>query len=272
MVVSGTREWAAHSENVMSGCSHNCAYCYAHAMAVRFGRLHEGGWSVEVPNPAALARRVSRKTGTVMYPTTHDLTPGNSDVTVPHLLRLLRAGNSVLVVSKPHAAVIDRITTECAEHRAQVLFRFSMGTAREKTLAFFEPGAPTFSERLDCILLARERGWRVSVSMEPLLEPDEDRVVELVELLAEAGAEEVWIGKLNRARMIMPRNGRWSEADRRAVEVIHTSQADARVLSLYRRLAGNPVVRWKESIKAVVGLSAPTDAAEGEEWAHSPPR
>jgi DNA repair photolyase len=262
--VTGTREWAKFSLNVVNGCPHGCLYCYAHCMAARFGRVPAGGWTEEVPRKPPTRKTYS---GTVMFPTTHDLTPTNLHHTLPVLRRLLENGNRVLVVSKPHLEVITKICEDLDEYRSQVLFRFSIGSAREKTLAFFEPGAPTFEERLTCLKYAHTMGWRCSVSMEPLLEPDEDRVVELVELLADAGAEEVWIGKLNRARINMGQNGTWNERSAAAVKVIHESQTDARILSLGRRLDSNTAVRWKESFKAVLGVELKTDASEGEAWA-----
>jgi DNA repair photolyase len=236
-------------------------------MAARFARVPEGGWACEQVRSAAVAGKVGRKSGTIMFPTTHDLTPENMGVTVPHLRRLLEAGNQVLVVSKPHIQVIDRITSELAAYRSKVLFRFTVGTSRDEVLGFLEPGAPTFSERMACIILAVSRGWRVSVSMEPLLEVNEDRVVAIVEVLQAAGVEEVWIGKLNRAQGTMKHNGRWDDAHRAMVASIQASQSDDRIRSLHARLGGNPVVRWKESIKAVVGMELKTDASEGEAWA-----
>lgn len=37
--ISGTKEWAAHNLNIVQGCGHRCRYCYARAMAHRFGRI-----------------------------------------------------------------------------------------------------------------------------------------------------------------------------------------------------------------------------------------
>ena len=44
----------------------------------------------------------------------------------------------------------------------------------------------------------------------------------------------------------------------RAVELTD-SQSDARVLALYERLKGHDGVRWKDSIKRVVGLDQPSE-------------
>jgi len=262
--VTGTREWAKFSLNVVNGCPHGCLYCYANCMAARFNRLSAGGWTDETMREPPKRKTYS---GTVMFPTTHDLTPTNIHHTLPVLRRLLENGNQVLVVSKPHIDVIDRITTELDAFKSQVLFRFSIGSGRDKTLAFFEPGAPKFEERMNSLALAVARGWRVSVSMEPLLEPNENQVVALVEILQAAGAEEVWIGKLNRAKVNMTHNGHWNDRSAAAVKVIQDSQTEDRIRSLGARLAGNPVVRWKESFKAALGVELMTDASEGEAWA-----
>ena len=37
----GVEEWAKHSANCFYGCSHDCQYCYAKSMAVRFKRCNK---------------------------------------------------------------------------------------------------------------------------------------------------------------------------------------------------------------------------------------
>ena len=43
----GTREWATKTVNCCTGCSHDCRYCYARGMAVRFKRMNPGDWHRE---------------------------------------------------------------------------------------------------------------------------------------------------------------------------------------------------------------------------------
>ena len=43
--VSGTKEWASHNVNCYNGCCHNCLYCYARWMALRFGRMTAEQWA-----------------------------------------------------------------------------------------------------------------------------------------------------------------------------------------------------------------------------------
>jgi DNA repair photolyase len=32
----GTKEWAEKNENLISGCSHDCKYCYAKSTAIQY--------------------------------------------------------------------------------------------------------------------------------------------------------------------------------------------------------------------------------------------
>jgi len=259
--VSGTKEWAAHNVNCMRGCPHDCKFCYAHANAARFKRPEADNWAEEVPNPVALKKKFGKKTGAIMFPTTHDLTPGNIEYTLPMLLKMLKAGNDVLVVSKPHLDVIEKICDECEEYKAQILFRFTIGSSSDETLRAWEPGAPNIMERLKSLGHAHKLGFRTSVSMEPLLETNEDEIVALVEILAPLVTDSIWIGKMNRPVERMRRNGYWVEqADKDMAEALIASQSDECILALYERLKDYPRIKWKESIKKVVGIEIPTES------------
>ena len=37
-IVKGTLEWACRTFNICLGCKHDCWYCYAKSIAIRFGR------------------------------------------------------------------------------------------------------------------------------------------------------------------------------------------------------------------------------------------
>jgi len=37
--VLGTEEWADENENLINGCSHDCKYCYAKAIAIQYKRV-----------------------------------------------------------------------------------------------------------------------------------------------------------------------------------------------------------------------------------------
>jgi hypothetical protein len=62
----------------------------------------------------------------------------------------------------------------------------------------------------------------------------------------------IWLGKMNR---IERRVACESIEMQREVDRIEQGQSDARIFQLYQELRTNPQVRWKESIKEVVGLA-----------------
>jgi len=259
--VSGTREWASSSVNVMLGCEHDCRYCYARSSARRFGRVEPGQWADEVVQPKLLRKGFAKREGTVMFPTTHDITPDNLEHTGVILGRLLAKGNDVLVVSKPHLSVVTDLCQRFAEYKDQILFRFTIGSNYDRTLALWEPGAPTFSERLGALKHAYEQGFKTSVSMEPMLDLGEDYIVNTFRYVEPFVTDAVWLGKMNKATERLKRNGFGKDITlMRAAEALVASQCDERIQLLYDRLKDEPKVKWKESIKAVVGIEIPTEA------------
>ena len=66
----------------------------------------------------------------------------------------------------------------------------------------------------------------------------------------------IWLGKMNR---IEERVTVESEAMERAVKRLADGQSDHHILRIYNELRDIDKVRWKESIKAVVGLELPSE-------------
>lgn len=262
---TGTAEWAASNVNVISGCAHNCAYCYAKSQAIRFGRKTPAGWPEEEVNEKALARGYGKRKGTVMFPTTHDLTQRNIHTCVPVLLKLLQAGNKVLVVTKPDPVVIRSLCKYVLDYRIpkdQVLFRFTIGSSQTQTLKLWEPGAPSYEERLYALMWAFKHGWQTSVSMEPLLERHWWCVVEQVLAMEPYVTDAIWVGKMNHPTARVVGNFPKGEMPLRIAAELHRlveSQTDKRISELYTLLKDRRVVRWKESIKRVVGLEVATE-------------
>jgi DNA repair photolyase len=234
-------------------------------MAARFDRVPEGGWQNENVNEKAVAKGRGRMKGTVMFPTCHDLTTENAGNTLAVLGNLLAAGNNVLVVSKPRVVPIVRLLGDFARFKKNLLLRFTIGSGDSDTLSFWEPSASLFAERLICLARAHGAGFQTSVSMEPLLETDEDKVVALVSELAPYVTESIWIGKLNKGEARLRANGHAIPENLEALAHLEASQSDERIRSLVARLHGHPLIRWKESIKQVVGADLAEGADEG--WA-----
>ena len=253
---TGTKEWATETVNFCNGCSNACIYCYARYRAVaRFHWMSNDDWPNEVVREDDVNKKRKRIDGQIMLPSTHDITPGNIDAAEVVLLKLLEAGNDVLIVSKPRLECIQRLCASLLPFKDQILFRFTIGFIDERTREFWEPNAPTYNERLDCLRAAYDLGFKTSVSAEPLLEPWRANV--LVDSLRPFTTHSFWIGKLNDLRT----RTKWLYPDGHPeIDRLEQWQTDEKVREVYEALKGTPLVRWKESYKEVLGLARPTTA------------
>ena len=261
--ISGTREWAVASLNIHLGCSHRCRYCYARAQSERRKLCEPGQWGTDDYN--RLKKRpftgFDRKyDGTVMFPTTHDLHPDFLPEILEGIRRLLAADNTILLVSKPHLSVIKAICEEFHSVQTdQIKFRFTIGAMNDKILSYWEPGAPTYAERLASLKHAYDEGFYTSVSCEPMLDSPHVHILfyNLEPFVSADGV--IWIGKMNEVRKRVDPNTSEEEIAR-----IEAGQTDERIWEIYKCLKDNPKVRWKESIKKVVGLPLATEAGTDE--------
>lgn len=255
---TGTREWAAKNVNLALGCEHNCRYCYARADARRFGRIKgPDEWRETRLIEKTLAKSWGLSKGTIMFPTAHDIVPAILDPCVEVLRRMLKAGNRVLIVSKPHLTCIERLSTDLKAFKDQILFRFTIGSLHGDVLGFWEPSAPSFGERLAALKLACERSYRTSVSAEPFLDED---IRELFHAVAPWVTDSIWIGPMNRMEQRVSREG-WTEADQAYWERVKRCQTRSEIERLFQDLKDEPRVRWKNAVKEMLGL--PTPAASG---------
>lgn len=248
--IRGTREWAVAGVNCCTGCSHGCRYCYArYKNVIKNEVVSAEQWSEPVLRSEDVTRHYPLYPGTVMFPTEHDIHPEILDGCLSVLRKLVAVGNNVLVVSKPHLSCIKEICRAFTKSRKQILFRFTITAKDNKMLGFWEPGAPSFEERLASLCYAFDEGYSTSVSIEPML--DSANVEELIGDLMHCVTHSIWLGKMNKIeeRIICESDQMCEEIER-----IRLSQSDENIKKLYNKLHGNPLIRWKESIKEVVGL------------------
>lgn len=245
---TGTMEWAEVTENIQMGCSHQCLYCYAAHRANQFGKRKRDDWGREVLTKRAEIKTYPMREGVIMIPSSHDITPFNIDAFLRVTMLMLKAKNNLLIVSKPHLECVEKMCKAYREHKDQILFRFTIGTMDEETSKFWEPGAPPPSERLSSLKAAKDAGYKTSVSAEPLLGG-----FATAEGIAWATdpyiTDTIWIGKMNKARL---RVDMTVPEYRKAVLQIEDKQSDDEMMDLYTIMKGNPKIRWKDSIKAVV--------------------
>jgi len=257
--VSGTYEWADRSLNIDLGCENGCLYCYARASGVRHGRgTDREAWRRPVPRHDTTPR-FGRRRGVTMYPTQHDICPSNLERSQAALESLLAPGNRVLIVSKPRLACIQPMLIALRPHQDRVLFRFTIGSVSDPVLGLWEPFAPSSGERLTCLRLAFGHGYATSVSMEPMLDTHEERIAATVRSVRPYVTDSIWLGKANHLIRRLKANGEWQGRIPEAAHALLDSQRDERIHALYERFEGDPLIRWKDSIKQVVGLDRPTE-------------
>ena len=248
--VSGTKEWAKRNINCLSGCEHDCHYCYAKQMAVQYGRKTPTTWKDE---EVVKIKPAGGKPTVIMFPTTHDITPSSLSVCRTQIRNILSNGHKLLIVSKPHVDCITAICEEFKDYKNQILFRFTIGSASNETLKLWEPGAPSFDERLEALKLAHRRGFKTSISSEPMLD---DKIDAVIKRVAPFVTDAIWLGKMNKPKARLSMNKAPEEVVR-ASEALAQLQCDANILALYERYKDNPQIKWKDSIKKVVGLNEP---------------
>ena len=246
--IVGTNEWAVKTVNCCTGCTNNCRYCYARGIGLRFKRTTHEDWGNCHIRQKDVDKKHPKFGGRVMHPSSHDITPENFHACHTVIGNLLKAGNDLLIVSKPYLEIIKTICSDYAHYRDNIMFRFTIGASDNTILAFWEPGAPSYNERKAALKYAYEAGFETSVSAEPML--DSENVDQLVEDLAPYITHSLWIGKMNYMHSIKI-DGSEIVAE---IERIKAGQTDEKITAIYNRLKGNPVVRWKDSIKKVVGI------------------
>jgi DNA repair photolyase len=250
----GTHEWAETNLNFIDGCSHDCKYCYSKEMAIRFKRKTPTNWKEEEIRTKCLNVKYSLKRGTIMFPSSHDITPKFLNETILILDNVLAFGNSVLIVTKPHIECVKEICDTFHKYKDQMLFRFTIGSSSSTVLSFWEPGAPDFEERRKCLRYAFEQGYQTSVSCEPMLDK---HPVKLIDLLLPYITESIWVGKANYLIKRMHINGiNDKESIERAEKLYEWQSNNDNILKLYKRYRDNPKIKWKESIKRILNVSA----------------
>jgi len=251
--IFGTKEWASSNVNIQSGCPNDCRYCYAKSMAIRHKRKTRDNWKEPEINADKVNKGFARRKGTIMFPTTHDITRDNLAECTTVLRSMLKAGNRVLIVSKPEPYCINELCVELEEFRDQILFRFTIGSADNSTLRFWEPGASSFEGRVFAIGVAWALGFATSVSCEPMLD---NRIEDVVRRVLPYVTDSIWIGLPNMLNQRVALNCGDDETKARAKELM-AGFTDSRIKELYAEYADHPKIKWKESIKKVIGLDLP---------------
>lgn len=243
---TGTKEWADSNVNICYGCKNNCRYCYAKKMAIRFGRENSDSWKSMRLNQNAIKKKYIKRSGVVMFPSTHDIVPEILDSCLIVLKKLLESGNNVLITTKPVLSCVKSICEHFFEFQNQILFRFTIGSSKNELLIFWEPYAPMFQERLMALKYAFNAGFATSVSIEPFLDYDP---VPLVEKLYPYVTNTIWLGKMN----YIKRTG-LSESTELNYNRIRLNYTYENISLIHQKLSYKEKIRWKDSIRDILDL------------------
>jgi DNA repair photolyase len=193
-ITSGTKEWANKNINWCKGCIHACRYCYAMKNALRFGRITDiEKWKDFELNLKLIKKRFLKTDKIYMMPSSHDIFPEILDESIQILKNVLEPGNKVLLVTKGNPNCIEEICNKLSSYRNLMEIRITITHNLDEYLKFWEPGAPNFYDRLLSLRIAKETGFKTSVSIEPLLTKQPEKIIEQINNFADS----IWIGKLN---------------------------------------------------------------------------
>ena len=248
----GTQEWSVKTVNCCNGCSHDCLYCYAKEMAVRRKQLTLEQWPLEQVRKKDVYKPHKKYPGQVMFPSSHDITDNILNDCENVIWNLVEAGNRVLIVSKPHFSCIEQLCVFLRSYSDQILFRFTIGACDNRILSFWEPNAPSYDERKQCLIHAHQAGFNTSVSVEPML--DSANIDALISDLSPYVTHSIWIGTMNHLGRLE------KHADPimlQAIDKVRRGQSDPVIKAIYQRHKDNPMIRWKKGIKKVVGIPIP---------------
>ena len=258
----GAGEWAGYRCNIGDGCHHGCLYCYAEGIKVtRFSQIVSAeAWRNEIVKEYS-TKKCRKYDAPVMFPTTHDISPTYLPAYRCHLYNILNAGNTVVLVSKPHRECIEAICSEFSSFRDTMIFRFTIGALNDAVLRHWDQNAPNLEERLACLRLAFENGYKTSVSTEPML-CDRIEAEKLYYTVEPYVTEDIWFGKMNGKGGL--RNNPDPEVATQAVTVME-NQTDDEILELVEQLQGLPKVAWKDSIKKIINPTPKNSEESGGE-------
>ncbi len=245
---SGTKEWASSNINIQQGCKNGCKYCYAARMAIRFKRCENlKDWTSNIQTyENNITKNYRKRNGRIMFPTTHDIYINNLVNCLEVLNTLLRAGNEILITTKPDLYCIKEICDELYQYKKQIQFRFTIGSKNDDVLNTWEPNAPDFCERISSLKCAFWNGFKTSISIEPYLDSNPQGVIEIVEPFV---TETIWLGVMNSRNL--PKEGRELYENQKK---LYSREFLERILEKCYSLA-NGKLRLKDSVRYILGMN-----------------
>ncbi|MFZ4564636.1 MAG: hypothetical protein ACOYNU_14755 [Bacteroidales bacterium] len=106
-------------------------------------------------------------------------------------------------------------------------------------------------------MYAYKAGFQTSISCEPMLD---DKADTLIAKVLPYVTNAIWLGKGNQMTMRLKMNGYGDEETLQMAWKLVESQSNGYIWDLYSRHMEDPHIKWKESIKKVVGIEVPIES------------
>jgi DNA repair photolyase len=243
-MLTNTKQWARYTINLFTGkCKNGCIYCYRNADIARFKQSPEMVIKTEF-----LTKDFRKRNDLTMYPSSHDIRFDMIEHHLAFLKNFLRSGSNILVVSKADMVCFRMLCNELKPFKEQIEFRITIGSFSNDVIRFYEPNAPSLFSRLHSLIHAHRVGYKTSLSIEPMLDKNPEQIVEKVSPFI---SENIWIGKMNLAKVRLTLNGhadKWPQVQ----ELVNWQANDQNILELVQRLSKYHKIKWKDSIQKVI--------------------
>ncbi len=243
------------SENICLGCSNDCVYCVSASVAAEYAQnirrgenlvyevLPRDEWQVEQFKDRAFDTKIGPKDWVIRFPSSHDVTLFNVEAYIRLGKMMLKAGNALVINSKPRIECITTLLTEFAPWKERIRLSFAITSMDESLCAFWEPGAARPGERLQCLQTACAAGYRTSVHISPMLGGVDD-VSAVVEAAAPSVTDTITLKimppGLDKLKPLIDR----SEEIRQAYVALQLRQRDNDFPELRRMYLEHPKFRW----------------------------
>ena len=194
MSTKGWNEWAKYRVGIQNSCEKGCPFCFAIYLDMKYKRISKPEERKTYKKRKGIKNPDKKYDGLIGFPNTHDITIQNYTECEDYLLRLLKAGNQVLIVTKPDYHIIELLISALSEYKEQLEFRITIGSYDNEVLKKFEPNASDFEERLLVLVTLFMAGFETSAAIEPYTSRDVRGVIERIHHYV---TREIWIGKMN---------------------------------------------------------------------------
>lgn len=230
--------------SVNSNCYNNCKYCYMKGIKKRFFNTDIENLEMVVDKKKVVKswKKVGcEKSKVIMFPSSHDIFDEYIDEYITVAKKMLTAGHTILIVTKPRLTCITKLISELKEYNKSILFRLTITTNDETAAQYYETNAPPISERIESIKLLFENGFRTSVSIEPFI-TDPILTVEIVNKFV---TDDIWIGCMSGLNM----NKEIDEKHKNELIRLYSKETLIQVINI---LKNNPKIFWKTSVMKIL--------------------